>query len=202
MTTTVRATRRDATANRAALLDAAREALRRDPAASLETIAAQAGLSRRAFYGHFASREDLVAELVTSAAERIGAIVSTVDDPDPRRAIAMLGAAMWDEIEHIRALAQVAVRGPHRESVARALAPVRSRLRRSVDRGRAAGLVREDMPALRVAGLVEGAAIAVLDEATSSGLSAHEGRRLVMLATLGAAGLSWTEADAIVEGLR
>ena len=57
-----RAPRRDATENRAALLDAAKTCLQHDPDASIETIAASAGLSRRAVYGHFPSRDDLVRE--------------------------------------------------------------------------------------------------------------------------------------------
>ena len=58
-----RAPRSDAAKNRAALLDAARSELNRDPDASLDTIAAAAGLSRRAVYGHFPSRDALIAEL-------------------------------------------------------------------------------------------------------------------------------------------
>lgn len=61
--TRTRAPRRDAASNREALLDAARAILNRDPEASLDTIAAAAGLTRRAVYGHFPSRNTLLAEL-------------------------------------------------------------------------------------------------------------------------------------------
>ncbi|HEY2556429.1 MAG TPA: hypothetical protein VGI08_04930, partial [Diaminobutyricibacter sp.] len=46
-----------------------------------------------------------------------------------------------------------------------------------------------------LARLIEAAAIAVLDEATRTGMSDDEGRRLVMLNGLGAAGIGWREAD-------
>ena len=65
-------TRRDAVKNRAALLAAARVALNRDPESSLETIAAEAGLSRRAVYGHFPTRDDLLREVTAHGAARIG----------------------------------------------------------------------------------------------------------------------------------
>ena len=58
-----RAPRSDAAKNRTALLDAARVELNRDPDASLDTIAAAARLSRRSVYGHFPSRDALIAEL-------------------------------------------------------------------------------------------------------------------------------------------
>jgi AcrR family transcriptional regulator len=63
-----RAPRKDAAENREAILRAAALLLNDDPDASLEAIAAAAGLSRRALYGHFATRDDLLRELVVLGA--------------------------------------------------------------------------------------------------------------------------------------
>jgi hypothetical protein len=78
--------------------------------------------------------------------------------------------------------------------------PARERLRATVARGREAGELRTDLELETVTRLIENAAVSVLDEATRSGLSPATGHRLVMLAGLGAAGLSWREADALIDG--
>ena len=73
--------RRDATANRAALLAAAQTVLARDPHASLDAIAQSAGLSRRALYGHFSDRESLLREVIAIGAGRFNTIAEATDDP-------------------------------------------------------------------------------------------------------------------------
>lgn len=195
-----RATRRDATANREAILDAAAAALNEDIDASLETIAARAGLTRRAVYGHFATRDELLVEVFTRGAARLAALLEPVAHPDERVEIALFGATLWAEVEHVRVSAALAVRGPHRDRVGAALAPARERLRDTVERGQSAARVRTDLDAGTVARLVESAAVGVLDEATRTGLSREAGHRLVMLAGLSAAGLGWQEADALIDG--
>jgi AcrR family transcriptional regulator len=194
-----RATRRDATENRERILAAAAVALNADIDASIEAIAAEAGLTRRAVYGHFSTREDLVADVLARGAQRVGALLLPLSHPDPRVEIAIFGATLWDEVEHVRVMAQLAVRGPHRERVALALEPARELLRRTVDRGIALGYFREDIDPATLTRLIEGAAIAVLDEATRTGMPADVGHRLVMLNGLSSAGLGWREADQLIE---
>ncbi len=199
-TPSVRAPRRDAAANREAILAAAATVLNEDIDASLETIAARAGLSRRAIYGHFATRDELLVDVFTRGAARLAALLDPVSHPDPRVEIALFGATLWAEVEHVRVSAALAVRGPHRELVGTALDPARERLRTTVERGMAAGVLRTDLDRETVTRLIENAAVAVLDEAARTGLSREAGHRLVMLAGLGAAGLGWREADALVDG--
>ncbi|MEO7017727.1 MAG: TetR/AcrR family transcriptional regulator [Leifsonia sp.] len=195
-----RAPRRDAAENREAILVAAAAALNEDIDASLEAIASRAGLSRRAIYGHFATRDDLLAEVLTRGAARVAALLEPVAHPDARVEIALFGATLWAEVEHVRVNAQLAVRGPHRERVGKALEPARLRLRQTVARGVADGVLRADIDVDTVARLIESAATAVLDEATRTGLTREAGHQLVMLAGLSAAGLSWREADQLVAG--
>ncbi|MEA9984053.1 MULTISPECIES: TetR/AcrR family transcriptional regulator [Subtercola] len=193
-----RAPRRDATENRQALLDSARLLLNRDPDTSLEAIAAGAGLSRRSIYGHFATRDKLIVALQASGSERVIAALAAVDHPDSRIAIALIGARLWSEVEHVRVMAQLAVRGPQRELFGETLAPLRAQLLAIVRRGVESGELRPDIEPGTLARLIEGAALSVLDEAVRHSLSRAEGHRLVMLAGLGAAGLSWREATAVV----
>ncbi|QWT24780.1 TetR/AcrR family transcriptional regulator [Subtercola sp. PAMC28395] len=196
--TRARAPRRDAAENRAALLDSARALLNRDPDASLEAIAAGAGLSRRAVYGHFATRDDLIAELQQRGSQRVIAALSEVSHTDSRVAIALIGARLWSEVESVRVMAQLAVRGPQRKAFAATLEPVRQRLLEIVERGIASAELRADIAPDTLSRLIEGAALSVLDEAVRSDLSKSEGHRLVMLTGLGVAGLSASEATAVI----
>ncbi|HEY5222015.1 MAG TPA: TetR/AcrR family transcriptional regulator [Microbacteriaceae bacterium] len=195
---TTRALRRDATENRAAILVAAATVLNRDINAPISAVADEAGLSRRSIYGHFATRDDLVTEVLTRGAERVAASLEPISHPDARVEIALFGSTLWSEVEHVRVMAQLAVRGPHREQVARALEPARRRLRASVERGVAAEQLREDIEPATLARLIEGAALSVLDEVTRTDMSARRAHSLVMRSGLSTAGLGWREADALI----
>ncbi len=197
--TDTRAPRRDATENRAALIAAAKLALNRDPDAALETIAAEAGLSRRAVYGHFATREELVREVVTLGAARVAATLDPVRHPDPLVRLALIGARLWGEVQDVRVMAVIAVRGPLADAVANALAPLRARVLDAVREGAASGVVRDDVAPQTLARLIEASAVAVLDEATRSALDPEAGHRLVMLSVLSTAGASWRDADRLIE---
>ncbi|PZE91473.1 TetR/AcrR family transcriptional regulator [Curtobacterium sp. MCLR17_039] len=200
MTTTEqpsRAPRRDATENRAALLDAAKTCLQQDPDASIETIAASAGLSRRAVYGHFPSRDDLVRDVVTAGAARIAAAMPTTSDLQelpPAARLAAIAVTLWSEVSHVRSMARVAVRSPFAEPVAEVFAPLRSQVRQACALGIADGAMRDDVDPETLGRLVEGACIAVLDEATRSGTSDEDGRRMVVVSALGMAGIDWRTA--------
>ncbi|MGA1836882.1 TetR/AcrR family transcriptional regulator [Herbiconiux sp. 11R-BC] len=193
-----RTPRKDALENREAILEAAAVVFRRDAEASLDAVAAEAGLSRRSIYGHFASRDELLAELLTRGGARISAALGGVQHDDPRIHLALIGAALWTEVQQVRVLAQFAVHGPLEKTVAEALAPVRASVRLATRGGVEGGWFRADVPLETLARLIEDAAIAVLDEAVRADLSEGEGRRLVMSVGLSVAGLSWRDADAVL----
>lgn len=197
-TTQQRAPRRDAAENRQALLDAARGALQRDPDASIETIASEAGLSRRAVYGHFPSREDLVREVVRTGAQRILAAMPTVDALAalaPASRLASIAVTLWAEVSHVRSMARIAVRGPMAREVADVFEPLLAQVRDACALGIADGSMRGDVDAATLARLVQGACLDVLDEATRSSTSDTDGRRMVVLSALGMAGLDWRTAE-------
>jgi AcrR family transcriptional regulator len=189
--------RRDATENRAALITAARALLQTDPDVSIEAVAAAAGLSRRAVYGHFPTRDDLVLEVVTTGSERILAAMPTAADLallPPTARLARIAVALWTEIAHVRPMARVAVRGPMAEHVGRVFAPLRAQVRLACELGIADGTMRDDVDADTLARLVEGACFAVLDEATLSDTPDQDGRRMVVVSALGMAGIDWRTA--------
>ena len=191
--------RRDAVENREALLAAARVELNLDPDASLESIAARAGLSRRSVYGHFATRDELLRELISVGAARVAASVATVDHADPLVRLALIASRLWREVADIRVMAVFAVRGPLRSVTAQALAPVRDRVATAIAEGAASGSVRSDIPAARLARLVEDAALAGLSEASTGAVPAREAHRLVMLLVLATVGLSAAESAALID---
>jgi len=196
----VRAPRSDALKNRAALLDAARVELNRDPDAPLDAIASAAGLSRRSVYSHFPSREALIAELASLGAARVAAAVDAIHDADPVLDLALVGRLVWDDVEHVRAMTRSVVRGPLREQVLTGeLGPLHARIVADVELAAQTGAGRTDLPAETVAHLIEGAAFAVLDESLRRPVSRQEGRRLVVLAGLAVLGLSWREAQDVLE---
>ena len=197
-TTAPRSRRRDAEANRIALLDAAGAVLNRDPDASLDTIAAEAGLSRRALYGHFATREQLIHALLTRGVARVLGAVERVEHPDPAALLALIGVTLWREVESVRVMAQFTVRGPFQHELAFSLAPHRDRVRHAVAVGARTGRVRDDIEPGILARLVEGSVLSVLDEATRSAIDVPTGERLVALSVLAMLGFDAASARALI----
>jgi AcrR family transcriptional regulator len=194
-----RTPRRDSVDNRAALLAAARVLFATDPDASLDAVAAAAGLSRRSVYGHFTSRDELQREVVTQGAQRISSALEGITHPDPVLRLALIAAGLWREVASIRVMALFAVRGAHKQQTIAGLAALRTRVLEAIREGIAGGRVREDIPTERLARLVEDSALAVLEESTRSELSTTEGNRLVMLNVLATLGFGWREANALID---
>lgn len=182
--------RRDATANREALLRAAQATLAVDPHASLDAIAQAAGLSRRALYGHFADRESLLREVIAIGSRRFNAIAEQSDDPDPRVALARMAVRLWREAAAVRASANIALDDAHVAYTVVALAPLRRRLRELTDAGVASGAFRGDVSASLLAFLIEETARATLRELRLT--TAHAAGAVVRV-VLSIAGLSWRE---------
>lgn len=187
--------RRDAEENRAGILTAAVGVLASDPAASVDAIARAAGLSRRALYGHFEDRDAIVAAVIAAGAERFNAIAETVQDDDPRAALAHLAAALWAQARHVHAAAALALNERLVAQTAEAIQPLRQRLIEICERGADRGVLRQDLPPHLTARLVEEAARGVITHVDSTEADAT---RLAMRAALSAAGLSWQETDALI----
>jgi AcrR family transcriptional regulator len=204
-TTRLRAPRKDAAENREALIMAAATLLNRDPSASLEAIATEAGLSRRAIYGHFSTRDELLQALALHGATRVNAaLLGAAPEPeaqDPALQLAAVGARIWNEVDHIRVLALITLRGPQLSIVGDALRPLRDHVHDIVRRGIDEGVFRSDIEVDTLARLVESAAISVLDEASRFVVTSEEGRRLVVLSVLSIVGLGYRDADTILRAL-
>jgi AcrR family transcriptional regulator len=199
VTITSARTRRDATENRAALILAARVMLNRDPESSLEAIAAEAGLSRRSVYGHFANRDELLRELVLTGALRVATALDSISHPEPAVRLALIAAHLWKESDEIRVMAVIAVRSPLKRYTDDALRHLRATVLATVEAGRDAGVVRTDIPAARLARLAEDGLLTVLEESTRAPLTNEEGHRLAMQMILSTIGFGWREANEFVD---
>ncbi len=185
------ARRRDAVENRAGIVDAATAAIGRDPHASIAEIAARAGLSRRALYGHFDDRNAIVREVIAAGAARFNAIADRIDDADSRLALARLASELWREAAHVQAAAALALDDAHLPETSAALAPLRRRIDAIVRRGQDSGELRTDLPAPTLSRLLEETGRMVIARVDAESTSA---RAIAVTAVLGIAGLSWTEA--------
>ena len=187
--------RRDALENRAGILAAATTAIAHDPHASIDAIARNAGLSRRALYGHFDDRDALIHEVIRSGAQRFNAIAAEIDDEDPPVALARLAARLWQEAAHVQVAAAIALDEAHVSETADALAPLRRRVVAIVRRGQDDGTLRTDVAAPTLARLIEEAARSVV---TRMDAASPEAGSLAIRAVLGIAGLSWREGLALL----
>ncbi|MCT2086337.1 TetR family transcriptional regulator [Microbacterium enclense] len=185
------ARRRDAVENRAGIVDAATAAIGRDPRASIAAIAARAGLSRRALYGHFDDRDAIVREVIAAGAARFNAIADRIDDADSRLALARLASELWREAAHVQAAASLALDDAHVSETAASLAPLRRRIDGIVRRGQDAGELRTDLSAPTLSRLLEETGRMVVTRVDAESSAARE---IAITAVLGIAGLSWTEA--------
>lgn len=188
--------RQDSVDNRAGILIAATAAIAHDPHASINTIARDAGLSRRALYGHFADRNALVAEIIDAGAERFNRIALRVDDTDARVALARLASLLWLEAAHMQVAAAIALDEHHVAATAKALAPLRRTVIEILKRGQASATLRTDVDVDTLSRLVEEAARAVISRVDAS---LPDARSLAVRTTLSVAGLSWRESVALLE---
>lgn len=197
MTTTAsaRRPRRDSLENRAGILAAAQRVLSHDPQASLDAIAREAGLSRRALYGHFPDRDALLREVIDLGAERFNAIAESVGSDDARVAIAQLAADLWREAASVQASANIALDDAHVAGTVRALAPLRARVRAIVDEGCASRAFRGDIDPGLMAFLIEQTARATLRELPAGTVDAAS---VVVRVVLSVCGLSWSEQAALL----
>jgi AcrR family transcriptional regulator len=117
-----RGPRRDRDERRGELLDAAERAIRRiGPRASMDELAAEAGITKPILYSHFGDKAGLVAALSQRVAEQLNAAIVdalSAEHTEPRQAVASTIAAFCTFIESepelYRFMVQAALQAPRR----------------------------------------------------------------------------------------
>jgi AcrR family transcriptional regulator len=141
------ARRADARRNIEAVVEAATRMLAVDPEVSVNEIAKAAGVGRVTLYGHFDSRATLVREVADRAIAQTDEALARLDfDGDPREALGRLLETTWHLTHRFGAIVVAAAQALSPEQVRRAHDEPAARVRRLLERGRAAGEFRDDMP--------------------------------------------------------
>ena len=139
--------RADAVRNREAILSAGLEVLSRRPDAGLGEIARASGLTRTTVYAHFATREELLEELLRRAVAETAKMIDAGDPGSGPADVALLRVleASWQHVAELAGLTDLIGRTLGERAVT-LHAPVQERLSALVRRGRRNGTFRRDVP--------------------------------------------------------
>ncbi|WP_083957882.1 TetR/AcrR family transcriptional regulator [Herbidospora mongoliensis] len=191
------ARRADAQRSIAAILQAAVDALSRDPDASVSEIAKVAGVGRVTVYGHFPNRADLIDAALAHAIALGHFSLDDVDlTGDPREALARLIDTSWHLVDRSRSLLMAAqsVLPPSR---IRALhAGPAERVQKLVERGRDEGVFRTDLPVEWLVGVMHSVMHHAADEINADRLAPELAAKYIaatVLAAFSRPGSSWAE---------
>lgn len=158
--------RKDAGSNRRRILAAARQKLREDPDASLDSISEAAGVARRTLYGHFPSRHALIADLAQEAGHELrqAFAAARADDADPIQAMTRLVLAAWRVGDHYRMLTALGRRHLKKDEIRTTLAPARTEAVATLRRGQRQGVFADHLPAPVLARALEALMLALAEE--------------------------------------
>lgn len=132
-----------------AIIHAAERLLVRGSQASIAAVANEAGVSRVTVYAHFPTREQLLEAVVERAVGRAGTALDAAEPESgpPLEALDRVIAAGWDELDRNHVIAQAAAEQLSPEALRRAHHAADRRIASLVERGRAEGTFRSDLPA-------------------------------------------------------
>lgn len=161
--------RSHARSNRARILEAARQEFGRDPDVSIEDIARAAGVVRRTLYGHFSSRQALVAALAEEAKEALETAFAEARSPtaDPATALARLTLAGWAVGDRYRMLISLGRRTLDQAEERDILAPAREEVTSILARGQREGVFADHLPAPLLAQALEALLLALVENSAS-----------------------------------
>jgi TetR/AcrR family transcriptional regulator, mexCD-oprJ operon repressor len=134
--------------NVAAILDATEELLEQRGQASVSAVAKHSGVSRVTVYAHFPTSEALLEAAVERAVGRTMTALHAAD-PDqgpPVEALERLLAAAWRHLARYSAMAQAVAEQLSPEAVSRTHQAAHHTLGALLERGRADGSFRSDLP--------------------------------------------------------
>lgn len=132
-----------------AILDAAEELLQSDGNATISAVAAAAGVSRVTVYAHFPTWEALLEAAVERAVRRSMAALESVrpESGPPVESLDRMLAAAWQHLAWYQGMAAAVARFLSPEAVARTHEAAHRSIGALLERGRADGSFRTDLPA-------------------------------------------------------
>lgn len=177
--------RSDARRSIDAILNAARVVLGERPDASMEDIAATAGVTRQTVYAHFPSRDALVTALVETAAAEYTALLddADLDTAPPAEALVGFLAAGWLFVARYPLLLNAgANRVPRPETDPHDVVP--PRLERVIQRGQQTGDFTSPLPAAWLTAAVFGLQHTAAAQLATGRLTADEAEAYCLESTL------------------
>ncbi|MBX5442293.1 MAG: TetR/AcrR family transcriptional regulator [Solirubrobacteraceae bacterium] len=135
--------------NAAAIVAAAEQMMSERAPLSVSAVAARAGVSRVTFYAHFAGLPELVAAVVRRTLDDAVAAMAVArpDEGPALEAFARLIDAGWRQLERFGGVGDAAAEHVPPEELRTSHERVLGVVRALVERGRAAGEIRDDLPA-------------------------------------------------------
>lgn len=155
------------------------------PDASMDDIAARAGVTRQTVYAHFPSRDALVAALVEAAAAEYTALLDAagLDTDPPADALAQFLGPGWRFLDRFPLLLNAsAARLPRPDPDPHDVVP--PRLERLIQRGQHTGDFDPSLPAAWLAAAVLGLQHTAAAEVATGRLTTHEAEALCLHSTL------------------
>jgi AcrR family transcriptional regulator len=157
--------RSHARANRARILQTAREELSRSPGASLDEIAQAAGVVRRTVYGYFPNRQALIGALVEEAGQALQQALTRARRPkdDPATGLARMTLAAWGVGDQYRMLISLRHRELGEEQVRAVLDPIRKTATSIITRGQRTGVFGRHLAPPILNEVIEALTLALLE---------------------------------------
>jgi TetR/AcrR family transcriptional repressor of mexCD-oprJ operon len=130
------------------ILDAVETLLTSGDPLTTTAVAAASGVSRVTVYSHFPTQEAMLEAVAARVVERFGASLGEIDlDSGPApAALERLIAAAWSELDRYHAVAAAITRRLSAERLRRAHAALQRPIVALIERGRAEGSFRTDLP--------------------------------------------------------
>jgi AcrR family transcriptional regulator len=180
--------RADARRNAERILDATADLLARDPAVSLEEVAARAGVSRATVYHHFAGRDALLDALTErSIAEVTDAVRSARPGEGPAaEAMERVLRAAWQVVGRYRGLVLVNPRRLARAELRHRLRPALEPIRSLIRRGRRSGEFDPELPVEWTIGVITDLIHAASAQVSSGAMRPREAERVLLRTVRGA----------------
>lgn len=140
--------RADAERSIAAIIDAALEALARDPDVSMAEIARRAGVVRATIYMHFPTRDALLDAAMDHAIRDVTAAVEAAEPAkgDPRRALERVLTTGWRKLARLHPLVALNTARLSSEEFHRRHMPFIAAIAPVIERGRKQGVFSRDFP--------------------------------------------------------
>jgi AcrR family transcriptional regulator len=166
-----------------AILDAAEELLERRAQTSMSAVAAQAGVSRVTLYSHFPTWEALLEAAVERAVRQTMAALQAAqpEDGPPTEALERMLAAAWRHLARYGAMAQAVAEQLSPEAVTRTHESAHLTVGALLERGRADGSFRTDLPAAWLVTACIALIHACADEVRAGRIGEREAERILIV---------------------